>query len=80
MKRDKSLELAIRYAKRKADKEMYSFGEMIEDAAVEYLLREEDEIPELKRVMKDYCKKNHLYLGDDLKGYDFTINPELRGA
>ena len=53
---------ALAYAKRKAQKETYSFNELIEDAMYQYYLTDE-ETEALREKIIAYCKKNYLYLG-----------------
>lgn len=60
MKMEKSLVNAIAYAKRNADKEAYSFGELLLDAQYAYHLRE-DEMVILEEKLTEYCEKNYLY-------------------
>lgn len=57
---ERSLINAIAYAKRKADKEMYSFYEMLEDTKFEYCLRA-DEFEILTEKLTKYCIKHYLY-------------------
>lgn len=51
---------ALAWAKRKANKEAYSFNELVEETMYEYCLTA-DETAALKEKLMAYCKKNWLY-------------------
>lgn len=65
---NKTLNNAIAYSKRKADKENYSYYEMLEDGICEYQLNKQ-EIEIFIDSLYNYCKLHYLYM-NDIKSYD----------